>query len=372
MADETGLYGGINLGQSRANIDDKRITSELLGGGFATTNISDDDKDFGFKVFGGYQFNKNIAVEAGYFDLGEFSFRANTVPAGTLDGKIRIKGINLDLVGIIPFTDRFSAFGRVGVNYAEAKDSFSGTGAVNVTNPNPSERDTNYKFGLGVQYQLSDSLGVRAEAERYRINDAVGNHGDIDLFSVGLLYKFGTSTPAQPPPAMAPEPVAQAAPVVAAVAPPPPPEAPVEKAPPPHPPIITPIIVKKVTLSADSVFDFDSANVKAEGKTALDQLSRDLQNTDYDVIAVTGHTDRIGSHQYNQALSERRAAAVKSYLVETAGIRADKITATGTDGSNPVTKPEDCKGKKATKKLIACLQPDRRVEVEVVATQTSQ
>jgi OOP family OmpA-OmpF porin len=59
---------------------------------------------------------------------------------------------------------------------------------------------------------------------------------------------------------------------------------------------------------------------------------------------------------------------VKSYLVEPAGIPADKINAQGADGSDPVTKPEDCPGEKRTPKLIACLQPDRRVDVEVVGS----
>jgi OOP family OmpA-OmpF porin len=190
-AEDTGWYGGVNIGQSRAKIDDAGITSGLLGSGFTTTSISDDDRDTGYKLFGGYQFNKNFALEGGYFDLGRFGFTATTVPAGTLHGNIKLKGLNFDAVGILPINEKFSAFGRAGVNYAEAKDSFSGTGLVNVTNPNPSKRETNYKFGVGIQYNLNESLGMRAEAERYRVNDAVGNRGDIDLLSVGLVYRFG-------------------------------------------------------------------------------------------------------------------------------------------------------------------------------------
>ena len=124
----------------------------------------------------------------------------------------------------------------------------------------------------------------------------------------------------------------------------------------------------KVTFSADSLFDFDKATVKPAGKQQLDKLAADLRGADFDVITVTGHTDRIGTHAYNMGLSTRRAEAVKAYLVQSAGIPAGKIAARGTDGSDPVTKPGDCKGKKATKALIACLQPDRRVEVEVSGT----
>jgi len=190
VADDTGWYGGLNIGQSRAKIDDARITSSLLGSGFGTSSITDDNRDSGYKLFGGYRINRNFALEGGYFDLGKFGFTATTVPAGTLNGTIQLKGLNLDAVGILPITAKFSAIGRAGFNYAEAKDSFSGTGAVNVLNSNPSKRDINYKLGLGVQYDFTEAVGMRAEVERYRANDAVGNKGDVDLVSVGLVYRF--------------------------------------------------------------------------------------------------------------------------------------------------------------------------------------
>jgi OOP family OmpA-OmpF porin len=355
VADDIGWYGGANVGQSRAKIDDERIRSGLLSGGLTTSSITDDDRDTGYKIYGGYQFNKNFAVEGGYFNLGKFGYTATTVPAGTLNGNIKLRGLNLDLVGILPITEKFSAFARAGLHHSEARDSFSGTGLVRVSNPNPSKRDTNYKFGLGVQYAFTEALAMRAEVERYRINDAVGNKGDIDLVSVGLLYRFGDKSPTPVPRAAAPEIVAVApAPEPVAVIPPPPP-------PPPRVPT-------KVVFSADSLFDFDKESVKPAGKEALDKFAADLRGTNFDVISVTGHTDRIGSNAYNMKLSTRRAEAVKTYLVEPAGIPAGKIVAKGTSGSDPVTKPGECKGDKATKKLIACLQPDRRVEVEVSGT----
>jgi len=86
------------------------------------------------------------------------------------------------------------------------------------------------------------------------------------------------------------------------------------------------------------------------------------------VITVEGHTDRLGSPAYNQKLSLQRAESVKSYLVTPGGIDAAKISAVGKGESVPVTKPGECKGNKPSPKLIACLQPDRRVEVEVIGT----
>lgn len=189
-APDAGWYGGVNIGQASAKIDNANITSNLLGSGFAASSISNDDSDTGYKLFGGYKFNRNFALEGGYFDLGRFGFTATTLPAGTLKGSIKLKGVNLDALGILPFNQKFSAFGRVGVNYAEASDSFSGTGAVNVLNTNPSKSEANLKFGAGLQYDFTKALGMRFEAERYRISDAVGSKGDIDLLSVGLVYRF--------------------------------------------------------------------------------------------------------------------------------------------------------------------------------------
>ncbi len=354
MAQDAGWYGGANLGQSNASIDDARISNDLLGSGLVTTSIDDDDRDRGFKLFGGYQVNKYFAVEAGYFDLGQFGFVANTVPTGSLSGNIKIKGLNLDAVGTLPITEKFSAFGRLGVAYAHTDGRFVGTGAVNVLNPSPSARDTNLKVGLGVQYAFTEALSLRAEIERYRINDAVGNKGDVDLASIGLVYRFGGKTPT---------PVAQTtapAPVIIAQAPAPTPVYVAPPAPPPPPPA-----PQNVSFSADSLFDFDSAAVKPAGRGELDKLATDLRGVDFDVIKVTGHTDRIGRQAYNQKLSSQRAEAVGSYLVSAAGIPAGKISAKGVNGADPVTKPGECVGTKVTQALIACLQPDRRVDVEV-------
>ena len=68
---------------------------------------------------------------------------------------------------------------------------FPGTGAVRVFNPNPSKRELNYKLGIGLQYVINDSMLVRGEAELYRVNDAVGNHGGVNVLSVSLAFPFG-------------------------------------------------------------------------------------------------------------------------------------------------------------------------------------
>ena len=98
----------------------------------------------------------------------------------------------------------------------------------------------------------------------------------------------------------------------------------------------------------------------------LDDFVRQLSGATYDTILATGHADRFGSDQYNQQLSMRRANTVKDYLMSK-DILASRIDAEGKGKTQPVTKPGDCKGKKSAK-VIACLQPDRRVDVEVNGT----
>jgi OOP family OmpA-OmpF porin len=346
MAQDSGWYGGANAGRSSATIDDERINGGLINRGFRSSTIVDDDRSTGFKVFGGYQLNKNFAVEGGYFDLGRFGYTATTVPAGTLNGNIKLRGLNLDLVGIVPLTDKFSAFGRAGLNYAQARDSFSGTGAVQVGNPNPRKNDTNYKLGLGLQYALTESLAVRAEAERYRVNDAVGNRGHIDLVSVGLVYRFGGKSQAPAPRMAAAEPVREVVAITPAPPPPPPPPAP---------------RFEKYTLSATELFAFDSAELRLP-QPRLDEIVAALgSNREVNDIDITGYTDRIGSETYNQKLSERRAVAVKTYLVSK-GVDASRLKAQGRGEANPVVV---CTDKKLAA-LINCLEPNRRVEVEKI------
>jgi OOP family OmpA-OmpF porin len=362
--DDSYFYGGLSVGRSQAKIDEARITASLLGGGLSTTAMTRDERDTGYKLFGGYQFNRHVALEGGYFNLGRFGFQSTTVPTGTLNGQIKLQGLNLDLVGTLPIAGRLSALGRVGGQYADARDRFSGTGAVSVLNPNPSKRAFNYKFGAGLQYEVTSSLLIRGEAERYRINDAVGNHGDVNLYSVSLVFPLGRADAPAPRKVVAPVYVAP----VAIAPPPPPPPPPVVVAAPAAPVVAPPPPRRRVSFSADSLFTFDRATLRPEGKPALDKLASELKGTEFSVITVEGHTDRLGTPQYNQSLSVRRADSVKSYLIGSGGIDAAKISAVGKGETMPVTKPEDCKGSKANPKLIACLQPDRRVEVEVTGT----
>ncbi len=358
-------YVGLSGGKSTPQFDERGMATSLLAPGVSLSSLAEDERGKSFKLFGGYQFNRNIALEAGYFHLGQFGFTSTTAPAGTLGGTMKVQGFNLDLVGTMPLTERFSALARLGAQYAKTNDNFTGTGAAAASSQSRTERGTKLKYGLGLQYELSPSMWLRGEVERYRIADGVGRYGHVNAATLGLVIPFGRS------PAPAPRPLA-----AAYVAPPPPPAPAPVMAPPPPPVIVVaapppppaPPPRRRVSFSAESLFGFDKSALRPEGMAALDTFSKDLAGSQYDVVSVEGHTDRIGSTAYNQTLSMQRANVVKGYLVSNGRLDSAKVSAQGKGESTPVTKPEDCKGNTPNAKLIACLQPDRRVDIEVVGT----
>ncbi len=192
----------------------------------------------------------------------------------------------------------------------------------------------------------------------------VDGRGELARSGFGLCWRTGYWTPAQAIEACDPDLVKKAPKAEPEPAPPPAEPAPV--APPEEPkPAPIKLLPQKINFSADALFDFDKAVLRPNGQTMLDDLASTLEGAEYDVILMVGHTDRIGSDAYNQKLSERRAAAAKQYLVGK-GISADRIKTEGRGEKEPVTAGE-CKGKPG-KALIQCLQPDRRVDVEVTGT----
>jgi OOP family OmpA-OmpF porin len=146
--------------------------------------------------------------------------------------------------------------------------------------------------------------------------------------------------------------------------------APVVQPPRPMPqPVPVPVPVQKMTFSADALFGFDKATLGTQGKQVLDAASAKILAMQVDSVRVVGHADRIGSSAYNQKLSTRRAYAVRDYLAFK-GVAQQRVEALGVGETEPVTKAGECVGRKSAK-LIACLQPDRRVDVEVQGSATA-
>ncbi|HEX6266329.1 MAG TPA: OmpA family protein [Burkholderiales bacterium] len=168
--------------------------------------------------------------------------------------------------------------------------------------------------------------------------------------------------PAPPPPAPAPAPAPAPEPKPA----PPPPAPTPAPAPKPKPKPVA----EKVTFAADVLFDFDKAVVKPEGRSKLDDLTSKIKGINLEVVIAIGHADTIGSAAYNQRLSVRRAEAIKAYLVSR-GVEANRVYTEGKGESQPVTGGK-CKNMgrehRSNQKLVDCLQPDRRTDIEVIGT----
>ena len=142
------------------------------------------------------------------------------------------------------------------------------------------------------------------------------------------------------------------------VAPPPPPVAAPAPAPAGQAPVPVPVpTAQKVSFAADAFFDFDKAVLKPEGKSKLDEVTSKLGSINLEVIIAVGHTDSVGSDEYNQKLSIRRAESVKAYL-QAKGIEANRIYTEGKGESQPVE----------SNKTSAGRAKNRRVEIEVVGT----
>ena len=182
----------------------------------------------------------------------------------------------------------------------------------------------------------------------------IDQRGFVAKSGTGLCWRTGYWTPAMAIAECDPDLVKKAEPAAAA------PAAATPAAATPKP------AAQKITLAADALFDFNKATLRPEGKAKLDELSAKVKEIKLEVIIAVGHADRIGTDAYNQKLSEQRAASVKEYLVSK-GVEANRVYTEGKGKKQPVTKPDQCKGPKS-KKVIDCLQPDRRVDIEVIGT----
>ncbi len=131
-----------------------------------------------------------------------------------------------------------------------------------------------------------------------------------------------------------------------------------------------PLLQRTLQMEKSALFDSNSAVLKRGAIPELDDLASFLRKAgNYEMVTVTGHTDRLGSDALNQRLSEQRAKAVRDYLV-THGVDPTRIVSIGKGRSEPVTVAAACDRSKSKKALRACLAPDRRVEIEASATVT--
>nr|WP_314738843.1 porin OmpA [uncultured Haemophilus sp.] len=297
-----------------------------------------------YGVFGGYQIlnqdNFGLAAELGYDYYGRVRGNTNFDGKETRAAKHSAHGVNLSLKPSYAVLPDLDVYGKVGValirNDYYVQPTVAHDSRVKAHNLKPS-----LTLGAGVEYAILPELAARVE---YQYVNKVGNldkaidkagrswantqySPDLHSVSAGLSYRFGQG----------------AAPVAAA------PE----------------VVSKNFSFSSDVLFAFGKANLKPEAAQALDAANNEINALGLanPAIQVNGYADRIGKQAANLKLSQRRAETVANYLVSK-GQNPANVTAVGYGSANPVT-GNTCDAVKGRKALIACLAPDRRVEVQV-------
>lgn len=134
----------------------------------------------------GYKYSRYLAVESEYVDFGSQAGSVFANPAN-LASSFRNTGFGVDTIATVPLWRQFSFYGRLGA-YSGTRDVF-GTGSVSLL-ADPA-RGTRMRYGLGMRYDFTKSLGIRAEMERYSpLGSTLAGEPEADLFSVGLMWRF--------------------------------------------------------------------------------------------------------------------------------------------------------------------------------------
>lgn len=279
-------------------------------------------------AYAGYNLNQHFGAELGYLYAG----RGNT------DGeRYENQGATLSGIARQPLNYGISLFAEGGAYWAHT----DGLGL--------SDTKVSPLAGVGITYKLLDSLDLQARY-RYMWNVADLQEDDVryksnqSIGTVEAIYHPFRASYTAPVPAPA-----------------------VKKALPQ--PKATQTIEKKFALNSDVLFAFGKDSLKPEGIAALNALYNqiiDFQTKDGSAVVV-GYTDRIGSDAYNKKLSTARARTVANFLVSK-GMSASKVAIEGRGKAEPVTGTK-CNNIKVKAQLVACLSPDRRVEVKVIGVQ---
>lgn len=199
---QSSWYVGASIGQSVIDATSGEVERGfLVDDGFVASGTTLDKSDTGGKAYLGHRFNRFLAAEAGYLDLGKASFNTTIVsaPPGTtpappfpIHATAKADGLFLSGLVHLPLTDSFSFFAKAGLLRWEAEftERIAGTGITRVSR---NERNTDAAYGLGLQWQFTQLVGARAEWERLEnVGRGIGGREgrDVDFVSAGLFVRF--------------------------------------------------------------------------------------------------------------------------------------------------------------------------------------
>jgi len=312
---ENTFYAGAKVGQASFHDGIKANAGKALnfGEGYHRNSVT-------YGVFGGYQIlnrdNLGLAVELGYDDFGRAKFRT----AGKTDFKHTNHGAHLSfkgsygLGGLTSALEGLDVYGRVGAALVRSdyKDYDATSGARNHAKGEHSLR-VSPMFAAGVEYALPSlpELALRLEYQWLTRVGKLRNYNGVQGQAADYNPWIGS-------------------------------------------------------INAGLSYRFGQGAAPVVAQATLDGIYGEIAQINNANVAVAGYTDRIGKDAPNLKLSQRRADSVANYLVAK-GVPAQNISATGHGKANPVT-GSTCDAVKGRKALIACLAPDRRVEIAVNGT----
>ncbi len=275
-----------------------------------------DDDSWAAGVFGGYEFNDYIGLEAGFDYLGE-------TDSGDLDDE------SLKAYSIAP---------RFTYDLAEDLDVFAKAGGAYMDYAD--DEDWAFLGAVGVAYNLTSNVDIQLEYQRFIDVDVDTRDFDANSVTLGFRTKFGGSDEEVA------EPVQEV--MVEEVV-----EQPVEE----------PVLKKFEKISIDSGnFELNSAELTPEGQQEADRLAVLMNEHPEAKVELVGYTDSLGAASYNQKLSEKRAQAVADALTEQ-GVDSSRITVRGEGENNPIAS-NDTKEGRAKNRRVEILVPEFEYEVK--------
>ena len=370
----SGFYIGGDLGQSNWGLGQTEAQdfSDIISEGidfyapFALVTpdkANVEDTDFTYSLFIGYQFVPWLAIEGTWMDLGKSTIKTGgtydyevvvnppIIDGGTYSANADLEssGWALSVLPMLPIGESWDLFARLGYFWGDndltghftAQDDLNGTpvgSPYDVPNFHGSDDNDVFLWGAGFQWTWDQTVSVRLEySQLVDLLDTGSSTSSVDRYTLGLVYRFGHKEEAAP---VAAAPVA-AAPVAAAA------------------PAACPDSDKDGVCNANDKcpntpagdrvgqygcscdvtirthFAFDSAELTAEDKAALDKAAVRLNELQFVDGVANGYTDDVGEEAYNQKLSERRAQAVVDYLAAQ-GVAAGRIKAVGYGEADPI------------------------------------
>ena len=197
---DTGFSISVAGGGTRANLSESDLNNLLSSQNYVSPTSSVSNTDSAYRIGAGYRFSPIFALEAHHSDLGKYwsESRALLVPnagAGTLSAKYKSSGYGLDALVTAPLVQGFSIYGRVGVLRAKTEANFTSSGSIFVSPTSRLDATANttaYSYGIGLQYDISKQVAIRAEGQRYEKlgNDDTGGKLKLDVYTIGAVFSF--------------------------------------------------------------------------------------------------------------------------------------------------------------------------------------